>query len=205
LAALPRDNSVFVNCPFDARFQALFDAVAFAVAICGYKVRSALEISDSGEVRLHKIIRILECSRFSIHDISRVELDSDSGLPRFNMPIELGIALGMKHLGRLKLRDHSLLVLDSERYRYQKFASDLAGLDISAHANDTAKVIAAVRNFLATHSPVPLPSPSVIADAYGAFEAALPAMANAARQAADELTYRDRLDLIDLFLRRLAP
>ncbi len=204
--ALPiRDQSVFVNCPFDQRFKSLFDAVVFAVAICGYKVRSALEIADSGEVRLHKIMRLLEGSRYSIHDLSRVELDVDSGLPRFNMPIELGIALGMKHLGRAKLRDHSLLVLDTDRFRYQKFASDLAGVDISAHSGKAEKVIQAVRDFLSTHAQEALPSPSMIVGALESFEGALPAMARAARQELSELTYRDRLEHIDIFLGRFAP
>ena len=41
---------------------------------------------------------IADC-RYGIHDISRTELDRDSGLPRFNMPLELGIFLGAKRFG----------------------------------------------------------------------------------------------------------
>lgn len=200
MAAPLRDESVFINCPFDDRFKALLDAVLFAVTICDFKVRSALEVSDSGELRLLKIVRILENSRLSIHDLSRTELDGDTGLPRFNMPIELGIALGMKHLGRSRLRDHRLLVLDTERYRYQKFASDLAGVDISAHAGQAEKIIAAVRNFLSTHAGRPLPGPAAILAAYRSFEAALPTLASAAKLEVTEVRYRDRLDLIDVFL-----
>ena len=202
MAISNREGSVFVNCPFDAPFKPLFDAIVFAVATCGLQVRSALEVTDSGELRLQKIMRLLETSRYSIHDISRVELDPQSGLPRFNMPLELGAALGMKHLGRAMLRNHHLLVLDLERYRYQAFASDLAGVDISQHGGRPKEAIAAVRNFLATHLDVALPSPSVIENGYTIFEQALPAMAAAARQSAAELTFNDRYRHISLFLER---
>lgn len=201
MTAALRDQSVFINCHFDAAYEPVFDAIVFTVATCGLRVRSALEIADSGEVRLIKILRLLSSSRFSIHDISRVELDGDSGFPRFNMPIELGAALGMKHLGRAKLREHNLLVLDSERYRYQKFASDLAGIDISAHKGTPEGAIACVRNFLATHYSV-LPSPSVIKEAYLLFEASLPGMAAAAKQIPSELTFIDRLQHIQMFVDR---
>lgn len=200
MAVQDREASVFINCPFDARFKSVFDAIVFAAAACGMQVRSALEIADSGEPRLQKIMRLLEGSRYSIHDISRVELDADSGLPRFNMPIELGAALGMKHLGRARLRDHRMLVLDADRYRYQTFASDLAGIDISAHGGKPGRAIAAVRDFLATHVTSTLPSPSVIENGYKVFESALPAMAAAAQQEEAELTFKDRLQHISLFI-----
>lgn len=200
MAVQTRDSSVFINCPFDAGYKVIFDAIVFAAAACGLQVRSALEIADSGELRLQKIMRLLEGSRYSIHDISRVELDADSGLPRFNMPIELGAALGMKYLGRARLRDHCMLVLDADRYRYHKSASDLAGVDISAHGAKPGKAIAAVRDFIATHSSSTLPSPSVIGNGYEAFERALPAMAAAARQKETELTFKDRLQHISLFI-----
>ncbi len=202
MADSDRDRSVFINCPFDAAFTSIFNAIIFSATACGFQVRSALEIADSGELRLQKIMRLLESSRFSIHDISRVELDEDSGLPRFNMPIELGAALGMKYLGRARLRDHHMLVLDTERYRYQTFASDLAGIDISAHGGTPARAIGEVRNFFGTHIGATLPSPSVIEKGYRLFEAALPAMAAAARQQERELTFKDRLKHIDLFLSR---
>jgi hypothetical protein len=82
------------------------------------------------------------------------------------MPIELGIALGMKFLGRRGLRNHAMLVLDSERFRYQKFASDLAGTDIAMHGNQVGRAIAATRNFLSTHLGQ-LPTTDVIAQLYG--------------------------------------
>lgn len=199
-----RARSAFVNCPFDAAFRPLFDAIVFTLTFCGFTVRSALEVRDSGEARLLKIIRLLEGCRFSVHDISRVELDDGSGLPRFNMPIELGIALGMKHLGRAELTDHAMLVLDAERYRYQMFASDLAGVDIAAHGGETNRVIDEVRGFLASQNPGRLPGAAAIHDALLAFERDLPRLAGKARQRADELTYADRLAHLVDFVGSLA-
>jgi hypothetical protein len=205
LAAIDvRDRSIFINCPFDAAFVGMFDAFVFAATFCGFTVRSALEVTDSGDLRLAKIVRLIEQSKFSLHDISRVELDKESGLPRFNMPIELGIALGMKHLGRAKLRDHCLLVLDKDKYRYQAFASDLSGVDIAAHDGKPEKAIRVIRDFLAPQSGTPLPGPQAIAEAKEAFDRELPALAMAARQELAELTFVDRLRHLSSFMERLA-
>lgn len=195
-----RSRSIFINCPFDAGFTPLFEAFVFAAMFCGFRIRSALEVADSGDLRLTKILRLIEQSQFSLHDISRVELDAGTGLPRLNMPLELGIAIGMKHLGRARLRDHRILVLDSERYRYQKFASDLAGVDIAAHGGDPLEAITKVRDFLATHSDGVVPGARSILEAQRAFDSALPLLATAARQAVAELTFVDRLRHIGNFL-----
>jgi len=200
LPGVQRANSVFVNCPFDPGYKSMLEAVVFAVSACGYTVRSALEVEDSGDLRLTKIIGLIEQSRLSVHDISRVTLDVATKLPRFNMPIELGIALGMKHLGRKALRQHKMLVLDSDRYRYRVSASDLAGIDISEHSDDPEKIIAAVRAFLASDSDKLLPTEDVIYTLYVAFETELPAMAAAARQTVAKLSYKDRLRHLNAFL-----
>ena len=97
-----------------------------------------------------------------------------------------------------------MLVLAAERYRYQRFASDLAGVDISAHGGKPGRAIAAVRDFMATHTNSTLPGASVIEDGYQAFERALPAMAAAAKQKESELTFKDRLRHISLFIERWA-
>ena len=89
--------------------------------------------------------------------------------------------------------------MDSDKFRYQKFASDLAGLDISAHENKSDLVIARVRHFLSAGRSG-IPSPSVISEDYGKFELALPETALAHSQTATELTYIERLRLADFFL-----
>jgi hypothetical protein len=191
-------GGVFINCPFDTAYKPMMDAAIFAVASCRFTVRTALEARDSGELRLDKIYRLIGECEHSIHDLSRVELDTASGLPRFNMPIELGIALGFRRFARRRVTP-KLLVLDSERYRYQSYASDLAGLDISAHGNDPARLIDAVRDFLSIDRPG-LSDADEIVTQYRAFEKWLPSAAKALRQRADKLSFIDRLRHIDSYI-----
>lgn len=42
------------------------------------------------------------------------------------MPLELGLFLGAKRYGTGKQRTKLCLILDRERYRYQKYCSDIA-------------------------------------------------------------------------------
>jgi hypothetical protein len=145
-------DSVFVNCPFDSDYRPLFEAIVFTIHDCGYAARCALEVDDSSEVRIDKVARMISGCRLGIHDISRTELDSGTGLPRFNMPLELGIFLGAKRFGPEEQQLKRCLILDTEKYRYQKFISDIAGQDIAAHRGDVSEAIKAVRNFLSMPS-----------------------------------------------------
>ena len=53
-------KSVFINCQFDGKYLPVFQAIVFTVFDCGYNTRCALEISDSSEVRIDKIVKIYE-------------------------------------------------------------------------------------------------------------------------------------------------
>lgn len=201
--AIDKRGSVFLNCPFDSAYRPLFDAVVFCVLACGFRIRSALEIDDSGELRLEKIYRLVADCELSIHDISRTELDADSGLPRFNMPIELGICLGFRRFSP-RANKHRILVLDRERFRYQRFASDLAGVDIKQHESSPSAAIKAVRDFLSSTSPG-LPTVGHLERLLETFEATLPAMAAALAQSVEELTFPDRVRHIEFFLDQAGP
>jgi hypothetical protein len=120
-------SNVFINCPFDSAYRPLFEAILFAAYECGFYPRSALEVDDSSEVRITKLVGIIRESRLAVHDISRTQLDRDTRLPRFNMPLELGMYLGAKYFGSGDQRRKAAIVLDTDRYRYQKFISDIAG------------------------------------------------------------------------------
>lgn len=143
-----KPGQVFINCPFDAEYAPLLRAVQFTVLACGFMPRSALEESNSGVVRLSKIMRLIKECRFGIHDISRTELDAKSGLPRFNMPFELGLFLGLAERKTPAPSRKSALVLDRDRYRYQVFLSDIAGQDILSHHGTPEGAVQAVRNWL---------------------------------------------------------
>jgi len=137
------EDSVFINVPFDKRYTPLSDAIVFAVYDCGFVARSALEIEDSGQTRVEKILDIIESSKFGIHDVSRAGVDRNTKLARFNMPLELGFFLGAKRYGSERDRQKRCLVLDRDRYRYRNFCSDISGQDIRAHGDDPRTAIRA--------------------------------------------------------------
>jgi hypothetical protein len=64
------------------------------------------------------------------------------------MPLELGIFMGAKRYGRPKQREKRLLIFDTESYRYQKFISDLAGMDIHAHGWKPERALVETRHWL---------------------------------------------------------
>lgn len=197
------DKSVFLNVPFDAAYRPLFEALVFCVIDCGCEPRCALEASDGGHVRVEKITRIIADCSFGVHDISRTELDAKSGLPRFNMPFELGLFLGARRFGDKKQRRKSTLILDRQRYRYQKYLSDIAGQDIKAHGNKPGQLISAVRDWLRDANPnQPLPSSTVIAGRYQVFRQKMARLCFELRLDPDDLTYNDYKWVIGRWLER---
>src|ERR1700694_3455738 len=145
------DRNVFINCPFDDEYTPIFEAIVFAVSDVGFRPKCARERLDSSKVRLQKIFELIAASRYSIHDLSRTSLDDANTLPRFNMPLELGIDLGCKEFNA-DSQDKSLLIFDSEQHRLQKFVSDISGQDIHQHANSPRVAVTQVRNWLRTES-----------------------------------------------------
>jgi hypothetical protein len=192
-AAGQYDRSVFINCPFDAEYQPMFKAMLFAIIDCGFSPRTALDVNDASEVRINKIYSIVGSSRFGIHDISRVEFDSTSGLPRFNMPLEFGIFLGAKFLGHPDQRNKQCLVLDKEQYRYQKYISDISGQDIRPHNCDPKSLTHVVRNWLASLGSGSIPSGSIVWDHFQTFLGELKHQCERQRHKLGELTHNDLL------------
>jgi hypothetical protein len=169
---------VFLNCPFDAAYRPLFEALVFAVHDCGFEARCALEAEDSGEVRMRKVKRLIRECGYGIHDLSRVQPDPADGLPRFNVPLELGLFMGAQEYGPGPQRQKRSLIPDAEPDRYQKFCSDLAGQDIRAHGDQPAGAIAAVRAMLSTalEGHARLPGAAKIRARYARFRAELPSI-----------------------------
>ena len=87
-------------------------------------------------------------SKVAVYVDDQFIANSNTNLPRFNMPLELGLFLGAKRFGRAEQRLKTCLILDIERYRYQKFISDIAGQDIAAHNGEVGKAIGCVRDWL---------------------------------------------------------
>jgi len=170
------DRDIFINCPFDDDYRSLFQALVFVIADCGFRARCALEILDSGETRCEKLRRLIRESPYGIHDISRTETDAHSGLPRFNMPFELGLDVGCKFFGgQSRERSKRILVLAKERYEYQKYLSDIAGQDIQAQNGNAENLIDVVRSWLQHDGGGgKLPGAAVIKKRYAQFHDDLP-------------------------------
>ena len=194
MARLAYDDQVFINCPFDGEYRPIFEALVFAVHDCGFVARCALELEDGSQVRIDKIQQIIGACRLGIHDISRTELDSAWSLPRFNMPLELGLFLGAKRYGTGDQRRKLCLILDREPYRYQKYCSDIAGQDIRSHKGEPQEAVRIVRDWLrnaTAGSRVVIPSGSVMVERYEAFQRALPLMCEKLRLERNELLFND--------------
>jgi hypothetical protein len=196
------DRSVFVNCPLDDAYRPLLDAIVFAIKDCGYITRLALEVSDGSEVRIDKIAKIIRECRFGFHDISRTASDPTTNLPRFNMPLELGLFLGAKRFGNADQKLKSCLIADVERYRYQKFISDIAGQDIEAHDGDVDAAIRIVRDWLrsATAKSIRIPGGKAVSSRYDAFRSELPSSCANLHVTVEELTFIDYVAQVEDWL-----
>lgn len=197
---IPYEESVFVNCPFDEAYRPLFRGLVFAVHDCGFQARCALEVDESGMPRIYQLYRLIAECRFGIHDLSRTELNQN-GLPRFNMPFELGVFLGAMEFGDDGQRQKVCKILDSAPYRYQEFLSDIAGQDPSAHDGDVEQAIIIVRNWLQAnqrHESI-MPSGSIIAERYRSFQKELPLICEP-RLDHDDLTFLDFRQVVETWL-----
>lgn len=193
-------RNVFINCPFDPDYQPLLYAIVFAVQIAGFTPRCAKEANNAGEFRLQKIKDIISECRYGVHDISRTDLTS-SGLPRFNMPLELGIDLGCKEFGNRRQRSKSLLVLDITENRYVKFISDIRGQDPKPHAGKPKKAINQLRDWLSDESGIEtLPGGDYMHNRYLRFLADLPTLCKNAKQNVKKLTFGDFVKITRIWL-----
>lgn len=202
----PYDDNIFINCPFDKDYTELLDAILFTVYTCDFRPRCALEIEDGGQVRIEKINKIIEECRVGIHDISRTELDSKSNLPRFNMPFELGLFLGAKRFGSTRHKSKVLIILDKEPHRYQQFISDISGQDIKSHDNNPEKLIKCLRDvFKALKVRETIPGATEITRQYHHFQSNLPQLMAQLQLHPDDLTYADKVQLIERWIWMLHP
>lgn len=151
VASVPPEKAVFLNVPFDSSYEPLFLALIASLVSIGRAPRCVLEIPESGQGRLRRIIGLIESCRVSIHDLSRV------GAPaRFNMPFELGLAYSLR-LQRLTVRRHEVVVLEAQRHRLSRTLSDLAGYDPGIHEGRPRRMISAVLDSLSTPAAGPYP------------------------------------------------
>ena len=146
------NDNVFINCPFDKEYKVMFRASVFTVLDAGFIPRCALEVDDASQFRLNIIISLIDCCKYGIHDLSRVEIDPTTRLPRFNMPYELGLFHSAKYFGSNNHKNKKCIILETERYRYREFISDISGMDVKAHDDSVETLIRALRNWLVNDS-----------------------------------------------------
>jgi hypothetical protein len=182
-------TSVFINCPFDEDFAPLFDAIVFATVCCGFLPRSALESGSVAESRMERITRTIFSSKYSIHDLSRCQGEGDERLARFNMPLELGIAMARRYTQSRKAERHDWLLLVPEGHQYLKFLSDLAGFDPYRYDGTVQTLIPKVMAWLATRpDAVRTPTPQDVLTALPTFAAA---KGHLQRQWGDDIPWAD--------------
>ena len=202
------NNKVFINCPFDPDFFEVFRAIVFAVKACGFEPRTAMDETDSGQSRIEKITDLIVESDWNIHDLSAVSLDKKTRMPRFNMPLELGIALGIKWRSTPRQRRKRILVLDAEPHQYDKSTSDLSGQDLRAHGLRPEKAISCVRDWLAQDraSTLPhLPGGEALTKDYATARTLIDDMiAHSRLDPWKKLSHPDYLRCVDLSLKLLA-
>ncbi len=121
---------------------------------------------------MDRITRAIFSSKYSIHDLSRCRGEGDERLARFNMPLELGIAMARRFTQTRKADRHDWLVLIPEGHQYVKFVSDLAGFDPYRYDGTVKIMVQKVMSWLATRpDTVRTPTPQEVFDALPTFTA----------------------------------
>ena len=137
----PKLQRVFINIRYDESFEPLYLAYITALSAMGFLPRATLGIG--GNRRLDRIASLIESCSYSIHDLSRVQLDRNAPpTPRFNMPFELGLAVAWTRANR----HHKWLVFESVKRRLAKSMSDLDGTDPYIHDGTVRGVMREVCN-----------------------------------------------------------
>jgi hypothetical protein len=200
-----RNRDVFINCPFDTDYRNFFRAIVFVVMRSGFRARSALETDDASQIRFDKICQIIGQCRYGIHDISRTELDPRSKLPRFNMPLELGVFFGAKYFGGKVQKAKRCIVLDRDKFRYQKFISDISGQDIHSHRRKLNILISELASWLRNESSdSTVPGGNRMVVEFSAFKKRLPEICADRYLEPDELTFGDFVQMVGHYLKTIA-
>jgi hypothetical protein len=138
-------DKVFLNLPYDPKFQNLFLSYICAIHAFGMVPRVTLEI-PGGTRRLDRIFGLIQSCEHSVHDLSKVQLDrAKPRTPRFNMPFELGLAVAWGKIGKVR---HVWFVTESVKYRLAKSLSDLNGTDPYIHGGTIEGVFREMGNAL---------------------------------------------------------
>ena len=136
-------TEVFLNIPYDAKFENLYLSYICAICAFGMIPRVTLEI-PGGARRLDRIFSLIQSCKYSVHDLSRVQLErTHPRTPRFNMPFELGLAVAWE---KMRPGLHIWFVMEAVNYRLAKSLSDLSGTDAYVHGGTIGGVFRELGN-----------------------------------------------------------
>ena len=156
------EKSVFLNCPFDDDFAPHLHAAVLAISAVGFIPRSARESEGVADPRIERIDKALRQSKYSIHDLSRYRGEGPENLSRFNMPLELGMALSTRYHSKISgpAQPHNWVALVPPGFVHQRVISDLAGFDQPVHKRTPKTIIGAISKWLMLQPDYSSPSPT---------------------------------------------
>jgi hypothetical protein len=129
-------EAVFINVPFDRSYERLLIALVAGLATLRLVPRSVLDVPASAADRLTRLKRLIRSCQYSVHDLS-------CRTARFNMPFELGLALGLHD----QATNHNWVVLDHRQYSLKKALSDLDGYDVvHVHGRSPRRLLACLND-----------------------------------------------------------
>lgn len=144
-------NCVFINCPFDKpRMDRILKPILFCLLSHDLHPVLTLDIKDSGQLRIEKIVDMMKEVKYSIHDLSLLKVKKVTEFARMNMPYELGIDYGLRSSGIEEYKRKRFLVMGSKKFDYMKAISDISGFDIMSHENSMEKVFDCMHSWLSS-------------------------------------------------------
>lgn len=192
---------IFINCPFDKEYNPILKSILFTSLALGYEPVLSTN-KDSSANRLNGIIDLMKNSDYSIHDLSRIEIQR---LPRFNMPFECGIDFGIKNTSN---PNKKIMIFEKEQYRYQQVLSDISGNDIFSHKNMPVEAVKSIRNWVSEIKQEEIPTYTYLWYSYNDFESYLCESLNENKipkkkwKDINTVTIKDLKDHIKKFLRQ---
>jgi len=170
------DVNVFINCPFDDKYEPLFRAMVFTISSCGFIAQCAKGASNQN-LRFQRILELVGECRYGLHDLSRMKVGA---MPRNNMPLELGVFIGCQRFGSPFDYEKEYLILDRNAHDYNQHTSDVKADDAEYHHNKPKEMIERVRNWLANRPfrdrSQPIPGADWLVERYTRFTNEAPAL-----------------------------
>jgi len=167
--AVLKTKNVFINCPYDKSYIQTLRPILFTVKFIGFNPRLAMESSDSGYMRINKILNLIKNCPYAIHDLSRLRSSRQKELFRMNMPFELGLDIGCRVFGGKEQKRKKCLVFEKGRHSLQAALSDLSNSDVYAHNDKPIAAVRSIRNWLIQEANISAPSGTEIWYAYNDF------------------------------------